>query len=242
MVGGASGANESPTTVMARLDQGLKVFSAIYKRIYRSSKLEFDKLYDLNRRFLRPEQYFNVLDTGNPEQIYLEDFRTDDLSIRPVADPQLSNTLMAMAKAQALMGLRGDPIVNGEAVTRMFIDAMDVPGADNLIIPPEKRQRGNPAEALAAMEAASKHAVNMANVVKTYAETLKVIAETENEEVGRQLEEYSQFLDGMIKRWISDESKQGGVLPMEAAPGDQALPGMVPGGEGQLPPGAAGPN
>jgi chaperonin GroES len=57
---GQAGQNETATGAMSRIDQGLKVFTAIYKRVYRSLKLEYKKLYELNGRFLKPEEYFKI--------------------------------------------------------------------------------------------------------------------------------------------------------------------------------------
>jgi hypothetical protein len=34
------------------IEQGLKVFTSIYKRIHRAAKAEYDKLYRLNRVYL----------------------------------------------------------------------------------------------------------------------------------------------------------------------------------------------
>ena len=46
-----------PTTVMALIDQGMKVFTAIYKRVYESMREEFSILYELNRKYLPAEEY-----------------------------------------------------------------------------------------------------------------------------------------------------------------------------------------
>lgn len=46
-----------PTTVMALIDQGMKVFTAIYKRVYEAMRQEFGILYDLNRKYLDPQEY-----------------------------------------------------------------------------------------------------------------------------------------------------------------------------------------
>lgn len=54
------GKDASPNTVMAMIEQGMKVFNVIYKRIYRSLGEEFKKLYRLNSIHLDPETYFTV--------------------------------------------------------------------------------------------------------------------------------------------------------------------------------------
>jgi chaperonin GroES len=48
------GQNTPATTTMATVEQGMKVFTAVYKRVYRSLKSEFKKLFDLNSVYLDP--------------------------------------------------------------------------------------------------------------------------------------------------------------------------------------------
>lgn len=60
---GDSGArNAQPTTLLALIEQGLKVFSAIIKRVFRSLKAEFGLLYELNRRYPDEDTYAEIID------------------------------------------------------------------------------------------------------------------------------------------------------------------------------------
>lgn len=54
------------TTTLAQIEQGLKVFSAIYKRIYRALGDEYKILYELNYRYPDQEKYLKVLDWQPP--------------------------------------------------------------------------------------------------------------------------------------------------------------------------------
>src|SRR5262249_29719858 len=45
LTGDAAAATMQPTTLMAMIEQGLKVFTGIYKRIHLSAKREYQKLY-----------------------------------------------------------------------------------------------------------------------------------------------------------------------------------------------------
>jgi DNA-binding phage protein len=47
---------------MAVLEQGLKVFTSIHKRVYRSFKKELKKLFKLNALYMNDEEYFRILD------------------------------------------------------------------------------------------------------------------------------------------------------------------------------------
>lgn len=69
---GESQRAQPATTTLAQIEQGLKVFSAIYKRIFRALGDEYRLLYDLNARYPDQEKYLKVLDwqpAGLPPQI-----------------------------------------------------------------------------------------------------------------------------------------------------------------------------
>ena len=63
IVGKMPGQNTPATTTMATIEQGMKLFTAVYKRIYRSLQSEYKKLFKLNKVYLNPEKYVNILDT-----------------------------------------------------------------------------------------------------------------------------------------------------------------------------------
>ena len=67
LTGDAPG-QQPATSTLALIEQGLQVFSAIYKRIYRSMTREFELLYRLNARYLSQEEYQRFLDARPPEQ------------------------------------------------------------------------------------------------------------------------------------------------------------------------------
>ena len=64
---GESQRAQPATTTLAQIEQGLKVFSAIYKRIYRSLGDEYRILYDLNGRHPNQEKYLKILDWQPPQ-------------------------------------------------------------------------------------------------------------------------------------------------------------------------------
>ena len=110
-VGKMPGQNTPATTTMATIEQGMKVFTAIYKRIYRSLTKEFKKLYRLNGTFLDPQTIIAVLD----EAVVPEDFSQEGYDICPGADPTAVSSTERLLKAQGLlellgMGLPIDPI------------------------------------------------------------------------------------------------------------------------------------
>ena len=52
LMGNQPAGNVPATTVLALIEQGMQVFSAIYKRVHRSLKSEYSKLYRLNRLYM----------------------------------------------------------------------------------------------------------------------------------------------------------------------------------------------
>jgi len=141
LTGEQQGANQSPTTTMSLIEQGLKVFSSIYDRVHRSLKSEFHKVWRLNRLYLDPEYYMKVLDDPDAD---ISDFYDKDMDVVPVSnESELSHT-QKMVKAEALMGMVGTGL-NDREIQRRYLEAMDVPDVEKLLpaegeaekIPPE---------------------------------------------------------------------------------------------------------
>lgn len=63
---GEAPGTQPATSTLALIEQGLQVFSAIYKRIYRAMTREFELLYELNARYLDDEEYNKFLDQQPP--------------------------------------------------------------------------------------------------------------------------------------------------------------------------------
>ena len=101
MVGKMPGQNTPATTTMATIEQGMKVFTAVYKRVYRSLKSEFKKVYALNATYLNPNQYSAIVD----EAVGPDDFNDQDYDVCPGADPNTATQTEKLMKAQGLMEL-----------------------------------------------------------------------------------------------------------------------------------------
>lgn len=106
------GQNTPATTTMASVEQGMKVFTAVYKRIFRSLKEEFKKLYRLNEIYIDPQTYVAIIDAP----VGPADFAQEGYDICPGADPQATSQQEKLMKAQGLIeilaGMPGmlDPI------------------------------------------------------------------------------------------------------------------------------------
>lgn len=100
-VGKMPGQNTPATTTMASIEQGMKVFTAVYKRIFRSLAEEFQKIFELNHMYLDPNKYVAVIDTN----IGPDDFDNELYDICPGADPTAVSQTEKLLKAQGLMEL-----------------------------------------------------------------------------------------------------------------------------------------
>ena len=145
-VGKMPGQNTPATTTMASIEQGMKVFTAIYKRIYRALAKEYKKLFKLNSIYLDEKTYVNILD----EPIGPEDYNQEDYDVCPGADPSAISSTEKLVKAQGLMELLPLGTLNIQEVTKRILDAQDQPQPDLLL------KQGPPPPDPKAMEAQAK--------------------------------------------------------------------------------------
>ena len=127
-VGKMPGQNTPATTTMASIEQGMKVFTAVYKRIYRSLDKEFKKVYELNSIYLNPKTYLNILD----DSIGPDDFNDDDYDVCPGADPTAVSQTEKLLKAQGLMELLPTGALNPIEVISRVLQAQEQPNWEKL--------------------------------------------------------------------------------------------------------------
>lgn len=132
------GQNTPATTTMASIEQGMKVFTAIYKRVYRSLEVEFKRVFYLNNVYLDEKQYVAVLD-GPVDK---KDFDMAAYDVCPSADPTVSSQAEAILKAKALIELIPLGLPPQEVLLRN-LEAMEVPNIEKLI--PGLAETGEPA-------------------------------------------------------------------------------------------------
>lgn len=134
-VGKMPGQNTPATTTMASIEQGMKVFTAVYKRLYRSLECEFKKLFDLNATYLNPQTYQAVtgIETGP------EDFRPQGADqkyvyrICPGADPTAVSQTEKLMKAQGLMELLPLGTLDPVQVTMRVLEAQEQPNYQQVL-------------------------------------------------------------------------------------------------------------
>jgi hypothetical protein len=144
-VGKMPGQNTPATTTMATIEQGMKVFTAIYKRLFRGLKKEYQKLFRLNRIYLGPKEEFLILDTGQEGEVSQDDYKGDITDVRPAADPQAVSEIQKLAKAQGLIELLQLGTIDKMEVTKRVLEAQGQEDIQKLINtqppPPDPKQQ-----------------------------------------------------------------------------------------------------
>lgn len=131
-VGKMPGQNTPATTTMATIEQGMKVFTAVYKRVYRSLTSEFRKIYKLNKQYLNDEVYVSVLDVP----VQQSDFGPPEDDIIPAADPSAVSSQEKQAKLQAVMQIMQMGTLDPMWFTQQFLEAHEIPNAEKAIKQP----------------------------------------------------------------------------------------------------------
>lgn len=211
---------ETATTTLAKIEQGLKVFTAIVKRVFRAMKIEYKLIYEINKKSMQRggmNKYIHVMD--QPVEIMAQDY-DDSLDVMPVADPNLVTDMQRLTQAQFMMEQieKQNPHVNGFEATKRAFEAARIPDIENVLIAPP--QEPSPVEQ-----------VQMAGAV----------AEVKDKEAGAALKE-AQTIKTRIEAGVAmlapvSEPQQpsmdaeGNVTAPAAEPGPSLVdivPGMMP--------------
>lgn len=127
--GGNPGQNTPAQTSQTMIEQGQKVYAAIFKRIWRSLKQEFRKMFILNGIYM-PEK---VTFAGSPNSISRQDFLGDPSAIVPVADPEVLSDQQKFIQAQAILAIgRNNPLYNQDVVNTTYLKALKVSNIDEV--------------------------------------------------------------------------------------------------------------
>jgi chaperonin GroES len=251
MTGEMPGQNTPATTVLAMIEQGLKVFSSIYKRVFKSLKSEYKKLYRLNRLYMDEEEYIRILD--DPMAVFQSDYNMTDLDIVPIADPTISSEAQRIARARAIMDTMAiNPCPSGKMESlKYYYEAIGVPDLEkfmpqkevqdalNAPPPPDPKLIETQAKVIQ-MQEQSEHAHNqdireqvemearveliMAQVKETNCRAIKNIAEAEAKEAGYNIESYKIMAD-----------REASVKEMEIRMKEMGMKGAEDGqGEGNI--------
>ena len=147
MMGKLPPTDTTATTMLAVLEQGMKVFSTIHKRVHRSFKKELAKIYYFNGIYLNEVEYFTVQDSTAPAtQTLMQSGRADfqnPIDVIPVSDPNIMSRAEKLAKSKAVLDeVKANPILNQDPMslyeaTRQYFVAMEVQNVDIMIKKPK---------------------------------------------------------------------------------------------------------
>ena len=131
-------------TTVALLERGMKVMSAIHKRLHYAQKQEFRLLSNVLAENLPPEYPYDV--SGGNRQVKQTDF-DGRIDIVPVSDPNIFSMAQRVTLAQTQLQLaQSNPQVHNlyQAYRRMYL-ALEVQNIDEVLPPPPQPQPLDPA-------------------------------------------------------------------------------------------------
>ena len=177
MTGDAGDRAQTATTTLALIEQGMMVFTAAYKRIFRGLKREFKMLAKINARSVTAEQYNafhdEVDEQGQPVMHDpAQDYAAMGMDVIPVADPRSVTKMQEMAKAELLQTLAQQGLVNPAAVGKRVLEAADIADTQELLPQPDPMaQQMQQFQAQMAMQMAqADYTQKMVDIDKTLAE------------------------------------------------------------------------
>lgn len=235
VLAGDSNPNMQPTTLLAMIEQGLKVFTGIFKRVHRSGGKEYNKLYRLNRIYLEQEAKYQVGDEW--KTVSQEDYATGS-GVVPVSDPTMVTDMQRMARAQFLQSYQNDPNIKRVEVIKRVFDAAQIEKPDQLIIeetPPNPDILKGTAELeLKGEEVKSKIATDKATQIEKLSSAVLNLAKADSENHGMGLAETAQhitLLELQLKELLAPAEGRGqpGQQQQLPAPGGPEMGGMDPG-------------
>jgi chaperonin GroES len=216
-VGKMPGQNTPATTTMASIEQGMKVFTAVYKRVYRSLTSEFRKIYLLNREYLNDEEYVAVLD----QPVQQSDYKGPAEDIIPAADPASVSSQEKQAKLQSIMQIMQMGTIDPMWFTQQYLEAHEIPDAEKALRQPSPPPPDPKLEAIKAKGQLDQQKAQMD----------MQIASTKLQMEGIAKEKEAAFKAAMVRQHL--EAKQiEAILKGKAAQTDMAQKAMM--GQQQL--------
>jgi chaperonin GroES len=228
---GKQNANTPATTTLALIEQGLKVYTSIYKRVHRALKSELAKLYRLNRIYGDETSEYKVGDTW--KQVTKQDY-VNGSGVEPISDPTMVSDMQRLGRAQFLMQFANDPFFKGAEVRKVILKAASMENIIDRVL--NEQPPTNPAIAIKGMEleikdADSKASQNLrkAQEVQAYATAINQLAMADKT-VGDQ---HLGWLDGHLRVWeaqfdaATSPTPEGQSAPAGGGPPPPQLPHPV---------------
>jgi hypothetical protein len=131
-----SNTNTPVGTTLARIEQGMVVFSAIHARMHDSMGRVLKLLFRLNKTYLTEEEVFD--ETG--ELLVKRSDFDGPMNVVPVSDPNIFSEAQRFAQVQAVMQRSKEmpQLYDLRKVEVMFLERLKVPQGKDLLLPVQK--------------------------------------------------------------------------------------------------------
>jgi chaperonin GroES len=204
MTGDSGSRQMTATTTIALIEQGMMVFTASYKRIFRALKQEFRLLAKMNAETVSPEEYNAFHDQ---EQMYdpRVDYGAQDMDVEPVADPRSVTKMQSAAKGQLLMEMATQGLIDPAEAGKRVLEAASIPDIEELAPKPDPM-----AEPMAQMQMQMMQAqlagemanieLTIAKVEQAKADATKTMVDAEAVQSGVQFDAIKLMLEGARDR------------------------------------------
>jgi hypothetical protein len=131
-----SNANTPVGTTLARIEQGMVVFSAIHARLHNSMGRVLKLLFRLNKTYLTEEEVYD----GTGELLVKRSDFDGPMNVVPVSDPNIFSEAQRFAQVQAVMQRSKEmpQLYDLRKVEIMFLERLKVPQGKDLLLPAPK--------------------------------------------------------------------------------------------------------
>jgi hypothetical protein len=243
LAGENPGQNTPAETARTMVEQGQKIYSAIFKRVWRAMKLEFKKLYRINALTLPARMPF-----GDGKFIMREDYAIGAASVVPVADPTIASEGARFAQAQMIKAAAATTAgYDRDAVERRYLKALGVddvaelfPGAAGQEPPKDPRvqiqELKNQAtqmelqmqQQMFAMEMQETVRVNSAKILEMEAQVQLLMTKASTETDKQRVSAFRAAIEAMRERNNQMNTSLDRMMENLSEPGLNAGTGAVP--------------
>jgi len=252
MVGENPGQNQKAGTTMAVIEQGTKIFTGIYSRIYRSLNQELQMLFRLNKDNVESGFYLNIINLSQVQlqqiqqsgldinRISEEDYNTKNVDVLPAADPKMSTRELQLAKADSLVQTAAafPQLLDLRAAIQRKLEAEEHPNIEGLW----NKEEPQPDPDTVREDALAKHKIEKETIellhkaleaeqhdIEVSAKVLKDIADAEAAEEGHQLDMYMKILHEMREESKEEVKDLGGTKDVKNMVKGTGNPGATAG-------------
>ena len=139
LTGQNPGQNTPAETTRTMAEQGMKIFNGIYKRTYRSLKLEFRKIYRLNQINVTNTIKYISNATAGAGTVLVDDYRGPVTDVMPSADPSITSDSQRLMQAHAVVERASVAMgmYNKYEAEKIFLKAMKVTDIEDILPDPK---------------------------------------------------------------------------------------------------------